>query len=181
VIKDVGKRFLCCLRKSIDDPGGSTLTTPLLLALPPFSFLLLLLVTIMACFKLSSYRRNVTTFWFLGVINNLAYVVVNSAAKSLADGFGQSRMIGLILWCNIAFGIVARFGNTFLLEVLILPTALFSPSTSSPLNFSLSLLPYFPLLLPSSFSTPPYLIHPFFLKFILLFAYRDVGMDGELW
>jgi len=42
--------------------------------------------------------------------------VVNSAAKSLADGFGQSNMIGLILWCNIAFGIVARFGNTFLLE-----------------------------------------------------------------
>eukprot|EP00026_Physarum_polycephalum_P009750 Phypoly_transcript_09884.p1 GENE.Phypoly_transcript_09884~~Phypoly_transcript_09884.p1 ORF type:complete len:452 (+),score=46.46 Phypoly_transcript_09884:157-1356(+) len=72
----------------------------------------------MACFKLTSsvYWRNVTTFWFLGVINNLAYVVVNSAAKSLADGFGQSRMIGLILWCNIAFGIVARFGNTFLLE-----------------------------------------------------------------
>jgi hypothetical protein len=73
----------------------------------------------MAGFTLTSsaYWRNVTTFWFLGVINNLAYVVVNSAAKSLADGFGQSRMIGLILWCNIAFGIVARFGNTFLLEV----------------------------------------------------------------
>jgi len=60
--------------------------------------------------------RNLITFWFLGVINNFSYVVVNSAAKSLADGFGQSNMIGLILWCNIAFGIVARFGNTFLLE-----------------------------------------------------------------
>jgi len=60
--------------------------------------------------------RNLITFWFLGVINNFPYVVVNSAAKSLVDGFGQSRLIGLILWCNIAFGVVARFGNTFLLE-----------------------------------------------------------------
>lgn len=64
----------------------------------------------------SVYWRNFITFWFLGVINNFSYVVVNSAAKSLADGFGQSRLIGLILWCNIAFGIVARFGNTFFLE-----------------------------------------------------------------
>lgn len=64
----------------------------------------------------SVYWRNFITFWFLGMINNFSYVVVNSAAKSLADGFGQSRLIGLILWCNIAFGIVARFGNTFFLE-----------------------------------------------------------------
>jgi battenin len=67
----------------------------------------------------SVYWRNFTTFWFLGVINNFGYVVVNSAAggpDGLAAGFGQSKLIGLILWCNIALGIVARFGNTFFLE-----------------------------------------------------------------
>lgn len=60
--------------------------------------------------------RNALAFFFLGIINNFAYVVVNSAAKSLATEFGKENLLGLILWCNIAFGIVARFGNTFFLE-----------------------------------------------------------------
>ena len=94
-------------------------------------------ITMASCFSPSpaGYWRNFMTFWFLGVINNLAYVVVNSAAKSLADGFGQSSMIGLILWCNIAFGIVARFGNTFLLEVYFIASSIVSHLSLNPFHY----------------------------------------------
>eukprot|EP01113_Clastostelium_recurvatum_P040021 TRINITY_DN6178_c0_g1_i4.p1 TRINITY_DN6178_c0_g1~~TRINITY_DN6178_c0_g1_i4.p1 ORF type:complete len:443 (-),score=104.66 TRINITY_DN6178_c0_g1_i4:40-1341(-) len=62
------------------------------------------------------YWRNWIAFWILGTINNFSYVVVNSAAQSLAQSFDASDLLGLILWANIAFGFFARIINAFFLE-----------------------------------------------------------------
>jgi len=64
------------------------------------------------------YLRNWIGFFILGTINNLAYVIVLSAAKSLADYFNASNLIGFIPWANVGFGFVARAINTFILNDL---------------------------------------------------------------
>ncbi len=50
-------------------------------------------------------------FWTLGLINNFGYVVVLSAAKSLAESFDASNLIGVLQWANVGFGLVAKFAN----------------------------------------------------------------------
>lgn len=54
------------------------------------------------------YIRNWVGFLFLGLINNLFYVLVNSSSQRLCADFHKENWIGAILWCNIAFGLVAR-------------------------------------------------------------------------
>jgi len=56
------------------------------------------------------------SFFLLGTINNFGYVVVISAAKSLADGFGKKELYGVITWANVGFGFFFRAVNTFALE-----------------------------------------------------------------
>jgi len=55
-------------------------------------------------------------FFALGTINNLSYVVVNSAAKNIADSFGQSDLIGVIVWANVGVGVGFKALNTWFLE-----------------------------------------------------------------
>lgn len=54
------------------------------------------------------YVRNWVGFLFLGLINNLFYVLINSSSQRLCADFHKENWIGAILWCNIAFGLVAR-------------------------------------------------------------------------
>jgi hypothetical protein len=61
------------------------------------------------------FQLQYLSFFILGLVNNMGYVVVNSAAKSLADGFGKSNLIGAVVWSNVAFGIGVRFLNAFVL------------------------------------------------------------------
>jgi hypothetical protein len=39
-------------------------------------------------------------FFALGTLNNFGYVVVLSAAASLASGFGGKNLIGVVQWAN---------------------------------------------------------------------------------
>jgi len=64
---------------------------------------------------LSPYAKTWLAFWILGTINNFSYVVVNSAAKSLADSFNQSDLIGVIQWANVGFGVMFKALNAFFL------------------------------------------------------------------
>jgi hypothetical protein len=48
------------------------------------------------------------SFFLLGTINNLPFVVVNSAAKNIVGAFGLYNLIGAIQWANVAFGGGAR-------------------------------------------------------------------------
>ena len=64
------------------------------------------------CASPRSYQLQWVCFFLLGTINNLSYVVVNSAAKSLADSFGDGDLIGAIVWANVAFGIGSQTSDT---------------------------------------------------------------------
>lgn len=57
------------------------------------------------------YFRDFFGLLIFGAINNYFYVLVNSAAQSLCTEFEREQWIGAILWCNIAFGLVARLIN----------------------------------------------------------------------
>lgn len=82
-------------------------------------------------------------FFILGTINNLAYVVVLSAAKTLAEH--NKNLFGLIPWANVFFGFVFRVINVFLEGVpfayrvlantLILSGGLFGLSMSGYISF----------------------------------------------
>jgi battenin len=63
------------------------------------------------CTKGQKYYRNWFGFFILGCINNLAYVVINSAAQSLAIAFDARPLVGLIPWANVAVGFLFRFVN----------------------------------------------------------------------
>uniref|UniRef100_A0A7S3G326 Battenin n=1 Tax=Palpitomonas bilix TaxID=652834 RepID=A0A7S3G326_9EUKA len=54
-------------------------------------------------------------FFILGTINNLAYVVVGSASRSLADMFNMASYLGVITWANVLLGLIVRSANTWLL------------------------------------------------------------------
>lgn len=55
-------------------------------------------------------------FWFLGLLNNVGYVVVLSSSKSLADSFNAGDQIGAINWVLVGLGVVVRLLNTLRLE-----------------------------------------------------------------
>jgi hypothetical protein len=65
------------------------------------------------CAQPSSYKKEWLAFFTLGTLNNLSYVVVNSAAKSLADSFHQGNLIGAVVWCNVGIGTALRFAHAF--------------------------------------------------------------------
>lgn len=56
-------------------------------------------------------------FFILGCINNLAYVVINSAAQSLAISFDARNLVGLVPWANVAVGFLFRFVNMWMVGV----------------------------------------------------------------
>lgn len=58
--------------------------------------------------------RNTIGFWFLGVLNNFAYVVILSAAPKLADCFHQSAQMSLVTWSLVAAGFGCRILNMVL-------------------------------------------------------------------
>ena len=62
------------------------------------------------------YVRDWAGLLVFGAINNYFYVLVNSAAQSLCTEFHREAWIGAILWCNIAFGLVARLINMTITE-----------------------------------------------------------------
>jgi CLN3 protein len=61
-------------------------------------------------------RSNWICFWLLGTINNYGYVVVLSAAQSIAASYGASAYIGAINWADVGLGLVAKGVNAFALE-----------------------------------------------------------------
>ncbi|KAN0037859.1 hypothetical protein ACTA71_000030 [Dictyostelium dimigraforme] len=63
-----------------------------------------------------TFIRNWISFHFMGNINNFSYCVVNAASSNLANFFHNQKNIAFILWSNIAFGLVSRLINTFLIE-----------------------------------------------------------------
>ncbi len=69
------------------------------------------------CARGSTYYTNWTGFFILGCINNLAYVVINSAAQSLAISFDARSLVGLVPWANVAVGVLLRFVNMWLSHV----------------------------------------------------------------
>ena len=52
--------------------------------------------------------RNYLGFLIMGLINNFFYVVINSSNQRLCAQFHEENFVGVILWCNIMFGLVAR-------------------------------------------------------------------------
>ena len=66
-------------------------------------------------------RHNWICFWILGTINNFGYVVVLSAAQSIAASYGASAYIGAINWADVGLGLVGKSVNAFFLEHV--PTA----------------------------------------------------------
>eukprot|EP00054_Salpingoeca_dolichothecata_P022771 m.150083 g.150083 ORF g.150083 m.150083 type:complete len:445 (-) comp24453_c0_seq2:31-1365(-) len=73
-----------------------------------------------------TYRRNWAAFFILGTINNLTYVVVGSAAKTIAHNFHKDNLIGLITWANVGFGIAARTINAFFMKNVSYSTRYFA-------------------------------------------------------
>jgi battenin len=55
-------------------------------------------------------------FFVVGIFNNFGYVVIISAAKTLADHFNDAGLIGVITWALIGVGVIAKFFNAFYLE-----------------------------------------------------------------
>ncbi|WAR03849.1 CLN3-like protein [Mya arenaria] len=56
--------------------------------------------------------------FLLGTINNLPYVIVTSAASTIADSFGKKNLIGLVFGANVALSAVVKAINgAFLLNV----------------------------------------------------------------
>lgn len=47
-------------------------------------------------------------FCVLGTVNNLTYVIVGSAAKSIAEHYCAVNLIGAVTWANVAFGFLAK-------------------------------------------------------------------------
>ncbi|AIN98296.2 hypothetical protein LPMP_220010 [Leishmania panamensis] len=71
------------------------------------------MVTLHGLFKRTMIRNSVF-LWLVGFINNFHYCLVISAAASLAEGYGLKRLVALITWANIFFGIFARILNMFI-------------------------------------------------------------------
>ncbi|KAL0227963.1 hypothetical protein RCL1_004106 [Eukaryota sp. TZLM3-RCL] len=59
------------------------------------------------------YKRSWIGLLLTGLVNNLPYCVVLSAAKSLAKFFHQEEYLGLIVFANVGSGILIRIINTY--------------------------------------------------------------------
>ncbi|XP_070199542.1 battenin-like isoform X3 [Littorina saxatilis] len=59
--------------------------------------------------------RNWVALFLMGAINNLPYVIVNSASNTLADSFGQKNLVGLVFGANVALSVFVKGLNTFFL------------------------------------------------------------------
>lgn len=59
--------------------------------------------------------RNWIGFFLLGSINNLPYVIVTSAAKTIADSFDESNNVGVVFFANVALSVLVKSVNGFLL------------------------------------------------------------------
>ncbi|KAK3598099.1 hypothetical protein CHS0354_036083 [Potamilus streckersoni] len=62
------------------------------------------------------FIRNWIGLFILGAINNLPYVIVTSAAKTIADRFEENNLVGLVFGANVALNVVVKVANTFLLK-----------------------------------------------------------------
>lgn len=72
----------------------------------------------------------------LGFVNNFAYVVVISSAKSICAELKQPSLIGLIQWANVALGLISRWANAFLFTKISYSARIYAVA----LGFILSLL-----------------------------------------
>eukprot|EP00051_Salpingoeca_urceolata_P005871 m.78272 g.78272 ORF g.78272 m.78272 type:complete len:420 (+) comp14578_c0_seq1:219-1478(+) len=63
-----------------------------------------------------SFVRNWIAFFLLGTVNNLTFVIINSAAKTIVRDYHKESLIGLIPWASVALSFVARGANTLLLD-----------------------------------------------------------------
>ena len=61
--------------------------------------------------------RDWLAFWILGTVNNLGFVVVLSGAKSLAEGFNDGNLIGVLNWADVAFGLAVKSLNAMVFQV----------------------------------------------------------------
>ncbi|XP_013403348.1 battenin-like [Lingula anatina] len=63
----------------------------------------------------SMILRNWIGLFLMGAINNLPYVVINSAASTIASEYGQTNFVGLVFGANVAAAFVVKSLNTFFL------------------------------------------------------------------
>lgn len=62
--------------------------------------------------------RNWIGLFLLGSINNLPYVIVTSAAKTIADSFDKKNDVGVVFGANVALSVIVKAINgLFLLKV----------------------------------------------------------------
>ncbi|XP_048727981.2 battenin-like [Ostrea edulis] len=62
--------------------------------------------------------RNWIGLFLLGSINNLPYVIVTSAAKTIADSFNKRNDVGVVFGANVALSVIVKAINgLFLLKV----------------------------------------------------------------
>ncbi|CAC5391922.1 BTS [Mytilus coruscus] len=64
---------------------------------------------------MGSDLRNWIGFFLLGSINNLPYVIVTSAANTIADSFDQRNNVGVVFFANVALSVIVKSVNGFLL------------------------------------------------------------------
>eukprot|EP01062_Namystynia_karyoxenos_P013949 TRINITY_DN1500_c0_g1_i2.p1 TRINITY_DN1500_c0_g1~~TRINITY_DN1500_c0_g1_i2.p1 ORF type:complete len:479 (+),score=170.04 TRINITY_DN1500_c0_g1_i2:91-1437(+) len=69
--------------------------------------------------------RNWAAFWWLGMINNMPYVVILAGAKKIADKYDEKNLMPILTWALVAFGFIVSNINAFLL-----------PGKPYPLRFS---------------------------------------------
>ena len=65
-------------------------------------------------FGLSHYRLCWIAFFILGLFNNFTSVVIVASAKSLADKFNQSNLIGVEAWALTIMAFIMKFANAIL-------------------------------------------------------------------
>ena len=65
-------------------------------------------------FGLTHYRVCWIAFFILGLFNNFTIVVIVASAKSLADNFDESNLIGVEAWALTIMGFIMKFTNTLL-------------------------------------------------------------------
>eukprot|EP00756_Hemistasia_phaeocysticola_P048144 Hpha_TRINITY_DN22584_c0_g1::TRINITY_DN22584_c0_g1_i1::g.185109::m.185109/K12389/BTS, CLN3; battenin len=65
--------------------------------------------------KSQTCSRNWLCFWWLGIINNLPYVLIMAGAKKIADDDDEKHLMPLLNWGLVAIGFVVRIFNTIVL------------------------------------------------------------------
>nr|KAG5702941.1 hypothetical protein BaRGS_034714 [Batillaria attramentaria] len=76
---------------------------------------------------MATFLRNWAGLFLMGVINNLPYVIVNSASNTIADSFGEKNLVGLVFGANVAlsvfvkglFGVAYAFNFGFALACIV--------------------------------------------------------------